>query len=96
MPNTTPAILGTRTNAEENQNNSNSSEIYKTITIENTPFNIIVTDDEIFLALGRWKIKRQHQNGLPYNVDEYRQLVISKDWDLIIDVIGICTEVISL
>lgn len=87
MQNTTPAILGTHTNADENLNNSNSSKIYDTTEIEGTPFKVIETEHETFLTLGRYKITRAN-----FTKADYIKEVETKSWDLIIDVIGICIE----
>lgn len=77
--------------AVESQPKQNSSEIYTTTDIEGSPFKIIETETETFLILGRYKITRGHPHR-PYNKQEYIDLVNKKDWNLIIDVISICTE----
>lgn len=76
------------TSAEENQNKVGSSELYHATKIEGTPFRVIETETETFLALGKYKITRPN-----YGYEEYLDLVERRDWDLILDVIGICTEI---
>lgn len=79
------------TAVEDQQNNSNysdSKEIFHRTEIEGTPFQIIEYPSEVFLALGRFKIKRQHENGKDFTPDDYKLLVLTKDWNLILDIVG--------
>lgn len=76
------------TNAVENQNKQHSSELYHATKIEGTPFRVIETDTETFLTLGNYKIQRPN-----YDYDDYKNMVIQKEWDLILDVIGIAHSI---
>lgn len=92
MSNTEHTIDTFSTNVEKQQpNNSNSSEsneIFHRTEIEGTPFQIIEYPSEVFLALGRFKIKRQHENGKDFTPDDYKLLVLTRDWNLILDIVG--------
>lgn len=93
MQNTTPHTDVLLMNAEENLNNSNcSNKIFSTTEIPNSPFHIIETDKNVFLALGKYRINRETEEGIPFSKEQYINLVKEKDWLLILDIICIAIE----
>lgn len=88
MKNTLHHTVESPTTAEEILNNSQSSDIYTKTNILGTPFDIIETQTDTFLALGRYKIVYPG-----YTKHDYTQAVQTRDWDLILDVIGICSQI---
>lgn len=73
--------------AVESQPKAASSELIERLPIEGTPFVIVVTDQETFLTLGRYKIKYKD-----FTAQDYMDAVITHDWNLVIDIIGIASN----
>lgn len=67
--------------SEENQNNSISSSELE--LIQDSPFAIYIKNDKIFLVMGKYAIREVKSK------DEAIELVETRDWSLLFDVIAL-------
>lgn len=91
MTNTHKELLKLQTSAEENQNNSNSTELLERERIENTPYTIIGNQEKgYFLAFGKYKVIENKPTK-----QEVRDELEKRKWFVMIDTVICLLDIIE-
>lgn len=79
-------------NAKEAHNtNLNSTELIKKEEVENTPFTIVTTENEIFAVMGEYRVTEKYDKN-EYGVGQLKAMVQEITWNRLVQVIMIINE----
>lgn len=83
---TNTELLNTQTSANQTDK-ENSSELIKRLPIENTPFTMVVQENETFITLGQYKLSPDVEN-----IEGVKKYLEENKWEITMALIAIIVK----